>query len=170
MASVGIRDVKKAFGTTQVIHGVDISIGDGEFVVLVGPSGCGKTTALRMVAGLERITAPVLLVGGWQDLFIEQTLEQYRTLAGRGVPVRLLVGPWAHLDLTSQGAVAINERIAESSARPGSVAVLLVYYAGHSDRQDLHLGDSRLPLPAVALRIIRPTSVEPVNAILSISG
>ena len=61
---------------------------------------------------LERITVPVLLVGGWQDLFIEQTLEQYRTLAGRGVPVRLLVGPWAHLDLTSQGSVAINESMA----------------------------------------------------------
>src|SRR5690348_13541301 len=61
---------------------------------------------------LERITVPVLLVGGWQDLFIEQTLEQYRTLAGRGVPVRLLVGPWAHLDLNSQGGVAINESLA----------------------------------------------------------
>jgi uncharacterized protein len=61
---------------------------------------------------LERITVPVLLVGGWQDLFIEQTLEQYRTLAARGVPVRLLVGPWAHLDLNSQGGVAINESLA----------------------------------------------------------
>jgi putative CocE/NonD family hydrolase len=61
---------------------------------------------------LERITAPVLLVGGWHDLFIEQTLEQYRALAGRGVPVRLLVGPWAHLDLNSQGAVAVNESLA----------------------------------------------------------
>ena len=44
MASVAIRDVRKAFGSTSVIHGVDISIRDGEFVVLVGPSGCGKTT------------------------------------------------------------------------------------------------------------------------------
>jgi len=57
MASVGIRDVKKAFGATQVIHGVDITIGDGEFVVLVGPSGCGKSTLLRMIAGLENIPA-----------------------------------------------------------------------------------------------------------------
>src|ERR1044072_1398309 len=57
MASVGIRDVKKAFGATQVIHGVNISIADGEFVVLVGPSGCGKSTLLRMIAGLENITA-----------------------------------------------------------------------------------------------------------------
>src|SRR5437016_12023446 len=66
--------------------------------------------AVRSRAGA--ITVPVLLVGGWHDLFIEQTLEQYRTLAGRGVPVRLLVGPWAHLDLTTQGAVAINESLA----------------------------------------------------------
>src|SRR3954468_19528935 len=63
MASVGIRDVKKAFGTTQVIHGVDISIADGEFVVLVGPSGCGKSTLLRMIAGLENVTAGEIRIG-----------------------------------------------------------------------------------------------------------
>src|SRR3954454_12986666 len=63
MASVGIRDVRKAFGTTQVIHGVDISIGDGEFVVLVGPSGCGKSTLLRMIAGLENITGGEIRIG-----------------------------------------------------------------------------------------------------------
>ncbi len=64
MASVGIRDVKKAFGATQVIHGVDIAIGDGEFVVLVGPSGCGKSTLLRMIAGLEHITSGEISIGG----------------------------------------------------------------------------------------------------------
>ena len=63
MASVGIRDVRKAFGATEVIHGVDISIGDGEFVVLVGPSGCGKSTLLRMIAGLENITAGEISIG-----------------------------------------------------------------------------------------------------------
>src|SRR6058998_905313 len=63
MASVAIRDVKKAFGTTQVIHGVNISIGDGEFVVLVGPSGCGKSTLLRMIAGLESITGGEIRIG-----------------------------------------------------------------------------------------------------------
>jgi uncharacterized protein len=63
-------------------------------------------------AALERITVPVLLAGGWHDLFIEQTLEQYRVLAGRHVPVRLLVGPWAHLDITSQGGVVVNESLA----------------------------------------------------------
>src|SRR5262245_8567473 len=63
MASVAIRDIRKAFGTSQVIHGVDIDIGDGEFVVLVGPSGCGKSTLLRMVAGLENITAGEIRIG-----------------------------------------------------------------------------------------------------------
>ncbi|HZQ14593.1 MAG TPA: sn-glycerol-3-phosphate ABC transporter ATP-binding protein UgpC [Pseudolabrys sp.] len=63
MASVAIRGVHKAFGQTAVIHGVDISIGDGEFVVLVGPSGCGKSTLLRMIAGLENITAGEISIG-----------------------------------------------------------------------------------------------------------
>src|SRR5690242_14810112 len=63
MASVAIRDVRKAFGTTHVIHGVNISINDGEFVVLVGPSGCGKSTLLRMIAGLENISGGEIRIG-----------------------------------------------------------------------------------------------------------
>src|ERR1700753_4186487 len=63
MASVAIRDVKKAFGSTQVIHGVNISIDDGAFVVLVGPSGCGKSTLLRMIAGLENISGGEIRIG-----------------------------------------------------------------------------------------------------------
>ena len=63
MAPVAIRDVRKAFGTLEVIHGVSVLIGDGEFVVLVGPSGCGKSTLLRMIAGLEQITAGEISIG-----------------------------------------------------------------------------------------------------------
>ena len=63
MASVEIRDVRKAYGATPVIHGVNIEIEDGEFVILVGPSGCGKSTLLRMIAGLENITAGQILIG-----------------------------------------------------------------------------------------------------------
>ena len=63
MASVDIRDVRKSFGAPEVIHGVDIDIGDGEFVVLVGPSGCGKSTLLRMIAGLENITGGEIRIG-----------------------------------------------------------------------------------------------------------
>jgi len=64
MASVGIRGVKKQFGAVQIIHGVDIDIEDGEFVVLVGPSGCGKSTLLRMIAGLEQISGGEISIGG----------------------------------------------------------------------------------------------------------
>jgi multiple sugar transport system ATP-binding protein len=63
MASVQIRDVKKSYGTTHVIHGVNVDIKDGEFVILVGPSGCGKSTLLRMIAGLENITAGEIAIG-----------------------------------------------------------------------------------------------------------
>jgi multiple sugar transport system ATP-binding protein len=64
MAAVKIRGVKKTFGTTPVIRGVDVEIADGEFTVLVGPSGCGKSTLLRMVAGLEEITEGEISIGG----------------------------------------------------------------------------------------------------------
>src|SRR5512147_1087790 len=63
MSSVQIRDVRKSFGTFEVLHGVSIPIEDGEFVVLVGPSGCGKSTLLRMLAGLENITSGTISIG-----------------------------------------------------------------------------------------------------------
>ena len=63
MAEVTIRDLRKAYGATQVIHGVDVDIHDGEFVVLVGPSGCGKSTLLRMIAGLEEVTSGTVQIG-----------------------------------------------------------------------------------------------------------
>jgi multiple sugar transport system ATP-binding protein len=64
VAAVDIRGVKKSFGPIEVIHGVDVHIDDGAFVVLVGPSGCGKSTLLRMIAGLEEITEGEIAIGG----------------------------------------------------------------------------------------------------------
>jgi len=64
MAAVALRDVHKSFGSTRVVHGVDIAIADGEFCVLVGPSGCGKSTLLRMIAGLENVTRGEIEIGG----------------------------------------------------------------------------------------------------------
>jgi multiple sugar transport system ATP-binding protein len=64
MASVTIHQVRKSFGETPVLHGVDIEIPDGSFTVLVGPSGCGKSTLLRMIAGLEHITGGEIRIGG----------------------------------------------------------------------------------------------------------
>jgi multiple sugar transport system ATP-binding protein len=64
MATVTLQNIVKRYGTMQVVHGVDLDIADGEFVILVGPSGCGKSTLLRMIAGLERISGGDLLIGG----------------------------------------------------------------------------------------------------------
>ncbi len=64
MASVTLRDIKKSYGNVQVIHGVNLDIKDGSFVVLLGPSGCGKSTLLRSIAGLESITSGDIEIAG----------------------------------------------------------------------------------------------------------
>jgi ABC-type sugar transport system ATPase subunit len=63
MAALTLRRVVKRFGQVEIIHGVDLDIVDGEFVVFVGPSGCGKSTLLRMIAGLEELTEGELRIG-----------------------------------------------------------------------------------------------------------
>jgi len=64
MADVEIRDVRKSFGATEVLHGVSIVIPNESFTVLVGPSGCGKSTLLRMIAGLEEVTGGDIAIEG----------------------------------------------------------------------------------------------------------
>ncbi len=63
MATVSFRNVRKAFGSVEVLHGVSIDIDEGQFVVLVGPSGCGKSTLLRLLAGLEHVSGGDILIG-----------------------------------------------------------------------------------------------------------
>ncbi|NMC72641.1 MAG: sn-glycerol-3-phosphate ABC transporter ATP-binding protein UgpC [Myxococcales bacterium] len=67
MAAVELRGVRKRYGEVEVVRGVDLTIADGEFLVLVGPSGCGKTTVLRMIAGLEELSEGELTIAG-QDV------------------------------------------------------------------------------------------------------
>jgi sn-glycerol 3-phosphate transport system ATP-binding protein len=63
MARVELRNVTKRYANAEVIHGIDLDVADGEFIVIVGPSGCGKSTLLRMVAGLEAITGGEIVIG-----------------------------------------------------------------------------------------------------------
>jgi lactose/L-arabinose transport system ATP-binding protein len=63
MSRVALTNVKKQYGDLEVIHGIDLSIDEGEFCVFVGPSGCGKSTLLRMIAGLEETTAGQIAIG-----------------------------------------------------------------------------------------------------------
>jgi multiple sugar transport system ATP-binding protein len=62
MASVRFEGVHKRFGSVEIVHGVDLDIADGEFVVFVGPSGCGKSALLRLIAGLEDLSAGDLFI------------------------------------------------------------------------------------------------------------
>jgi lactose/L-arabinose transport system ATP-binding protein len=63
MAGLTLRGIKKSFGQTDILHGIDLDIADGELVVFVGPSGCGKSTLLRIIAGLETTTSGQLVIG-----------------------------------------------------------------------------------------------------------
>jgi multiple sugar transport system ATP-binding protein/alpha-glucoside transport system ATP-binding protein len=78
MANLEIANVKKSFGETQVIHGVDLKVEDGEFVVFVGPSGCGKSTLLRMIAGLEETTSGEISIG---DRVVNEVVPSKRGVA-----------------------------------------------------------------------------------------
>src|SRR6188508_2832126 len=64
MADVTLRQVKKSYGNLHILHGIDLDIKSGEFIVFVGPSGCGKSTLLRLIAGLEDISAGTLEIDG----------------------------------------------------------------------------------------------------------
>lgn len=63
MSKVSIKDARKSYGSVEILHGIDVDIDHGEFIVIVGPSGCGKSTLLRMVAGLETITSGEISIG-----------------------------------------------------------------------------------------------------------
>ncbi|MBJ6985824.1 sn-glycerol-3-phosphate ABC transporter ATP-binding protein UgpC [Devosia sp. MC521] len=64
MAKLELSGIKKSFGATEVLKGIDLTVEDGEFVAFVGPSGCGKSTLLRLICGLDEITAGKIAIDG----------------------------------------------------------------------------------------------------------
>ncbi len=78
MAKIELQGLVKEYGKTRAVHGIDLTIEDGEFVVFVGPSGCGKSTTLRMIAGLEDISGGKLLIG---DEVVNQRAPKQRNIA-----------------------------------------------------------------------------------------
>lgn len=78
MAKFELRGLVKAYGKTKVIHGINLVIPDGEFVVFVGPSGCGKSTTLRMIAGLEEVSGGEIRIG---DRVVNEVDPKERNLA-----------------------------------------------------------------------------------------
>ncbi len=67
MGNLQLKSIRKAYGTHEVLKGIDLDVKDGEFVIFVGPSGCGKSTLLRTIAGLEDITSGAIVIDG-QDV------------------------------------------------------------------------------------------------------
>jgi len=120
MARVTVRDLRKAYGGVEVIHGVDVAIEDGEFAVLVGPSGCGKSTLLRMIAGLESVTGGEIRIGervvnnlapGERDIamvFQSYALYPHKTVrANMGFALKLRSVPRTEIDARVDRAAAI---------------------------------------------------------------
>ena len=64
MTEIKLMQIRKAYGDTEVIHGIDLTVNSGEFCVLVGPSGCGKSTLLRIIAGLDDVTTGDIEIEG----------------------------------------------------------------------------------------------------------
>jgi uncharacterized protein len=108
----------------------------------------------RANSALAKVEAPVLLVGGWQDLFLQQTVEQYRTLRDRGVTVALTIGPWTHPELLSKGAGRVARETLDwldthlAGARPGRPQPVHVYRTGENAWYQL----PDWPPPAEAIR------------------
>jgi multiple sugar transport system ATP-binding protein len=156
MASVAISDVRKAFGATSVIHGVDILIRDGEFVVLVGPSGCGKSTLLRMIAGLENITAGEIRIG---ERVVNQVPPKERDVAmvfqNYALYPHMTVGDNMAFSMKLRGAPRseIDERVSRAAAILGLSQLLHRYprQLSGGQRQRVAMGRAIVRDPQVFL-------------------
>jgi multiple sugar transport system ATP-binding protein len=118
MAEVVLRDIRKAFGRIETIHGVDLDISDKDFVVFVGPSGCGKSTLLRLIAGLEDITSGDLLIGGARvnertpkDRGIAMVFQSYALYPHMTVYENMAFG----LELSKAGKDTIDGKVKEAA-------------------------------------------------------
>ena len=118
MAEVRLENVRKSFGPVDVIKGVDIEIGDGEFVVFVGPSGCGKSTLLRMIAGLEDITSGTISIDGKvvndippKDRSIAMVFQSYAIFPHMSVRENVAFG----LTIKGESKVEKDRKVAEAA-------------------------------------------------------
>ena len=118
MAGITLESVRKSFGNNEVIHGIDIDIRDGEFIVIVGPSGCGKSTLLRMVAGLETVTSGDISIGDRQvndlepmDRDIAMVFQNYALYPHMSVFQNMAYG----LKIAGTPKVEIERRVADTA-------------------------------------------------------
>ncbi|MEM6579437.1 MAG: sn-glycerol-3-phosphate ABC transporter ATP-binding protein UgpC [Pseudomonadota bacterium] len=135
MSGLTLRDVKKSYGPVDVIHGVDLDISEGEFVVFVGPSGCGKSTLLRMIAGLEKITGGTVAIGertvndvdpaerGVAMVFQTYALYPHMTVEeNMSFGLRMNGHPKAEIDKAVKGAAEILQLDALLKRKPAALS------------------------------------------------
>lgn len=118
MSGVTLDTVIKRYGNTQVIHGIDLDVQDGEFCVFVGPSGCGKSTLLRMVAGLEETTEGTIHIGARDvtrldpsDRGVSMVFQTYALYPHMTVEENMGFG----LKMTGHPSSEIKSKVAEAS-------------------------------------------------------
>ncbi|KKX33146.1 sn-glycerol-3-phosphate ABC transporter ATP-binding protein UgpC [Rhizobium sp. LC145] len=154
MASVTLSNIKKSYGSLGVIHGVSLSMEDGEFIALVGPSGCGKSTLLRMIAGLEEITDGDVSIGGKvvneltpRERNIAMVFQSYALYPHMTVAENM----GFNLRLSGEPKPAIAERVAEA-ARMLDLTDLL-------DRKPAQLSGGQRQRVAMGRAIVRNPAV-----------
>jgi multiple sugar transport system ATP-binding protein len=154
MAEVILRGVCKTFGRATVIHDIDLSIRDGEFVVFVGPSGCGKSTLLRLVAGLEDISAGEILIDGEvvnertpKERGIAMVFQSYALYPHMSVYENISFG----LEMSKRSRSEIDERV-RRAARMLQIEPLL-------DRKPRELSGGQRQRVAIGRAIVRDPKV-----------
>ncbi|WP_343315804.1 sn-glycerol-3-phosphate ABC transporter ATP-binding protein UgpC [Brucella sp. BE17] len=154
MASVELIDIHKSYASLDVIHGISLSINDGEFVALVGPSGCGKSTLLRMVAGLEEITDGEIAIGSQvvngmtpRERNIAMVFQSYALYPHMTVAQNM----GFNLKLAGQPKHVIDERVTEA-ARMLDLATLM-------DRKPSQLSGGQRQRVAMGRAVVRNPSV-----------
>lgn len=154
MASIGIREIWKAYDSDPVIFGIDFDIPDGAFVVLVGPSGCGKSTLLRMIAGLEDISAGEIHIGDKvvndvppKDRDIAMVFQNYALYPHLSVKENMAFS----LRLRKEKREAVNDRVNRAAEILGLTQVL--------DRYPRALSGGQRQRVAMGRAIVRDASV-----------
>ena len=154
MASVTVRNIKKSYGSVEVIHGLNLDIDDGSFVVLLGPSGCGKSTLLRMIAGLESVTKGDINIEGTRvnevhpkDRNIAMVFQNYALYAHMKVRDNMSFA----LNLAKRPQSEINEKV--------SWAAKILNLEPYLDRYPRELSGGQRQRVAMGRAIVRNPAV-----------
>ena len=154
MTKVSLRGLRKTYGNTVAVAGVDLDIEEGELIVLLGPSGCGKSTTLRMVAGLETITSGQVRIAGRdvtahepKDRDIAMVFQNYALYPQKTIRDNMAFG----LRMRGMATARISERV-DQAARMLDIAQLL-------DRKPRQLSGGQMQRVALGRALVRDPAV-----------